>query len=479
MSRARVIATIGPACDNDETIQTMIEEGLDIARLNYSHGDFPSKKITYDRLRKFEKKAEKHIGILADLPGPKLRLGRFEGAVPLIGGETVNLCCGVEEGTEGGLPVPWGGLSKDLRDGDPILLADGLVRLEVLSSPEKENQVVTCKIIDGGKITQRKGINVPGTLVNLPAVGPYDKKCLSHALELGVDFVAVSYVRTPEDLLPAREMIKEAGVHTWIIAKIEHPSALNHLEEIVALSDVIMVARGDLGVEIPLEQVPAAQERVILTCLQRGVPVIVATQMLESMVENPRPTRAEVSDVATAIRQGANAVMLSGETAGGNYPLESLKTMVKISNEVTKAISDLPPPPALAEFLSTRAIAQSAVQLAKEIEADHIIVATEHANAAKLVAAFRPNIPVTAMTNRVRACRRTSILPGINAIVVEQQNRSRDTIALATSELWKGGHLNTGDTVVSISGSPQAITGQTSTIRVLDIGKDGRVDNLN
>jgi len=478
MGRTRVVATIGPASDSEEVIRALIDGGMDVARLNYSHGDYAGKNKTYQLLRRIEAESGRPLGILADLPGPKLRLGRFEGHVDLVRGEEIDLVCGREEGLDNGLPVAWGGLSADLKVDDPILLADGLVRLRVISTPNTPNSRVTCVVEDGGKMTQRKGINVPSTLVDLPAVGPYDKECLAHALSLGVDFVAVSYVRTPEDLIPAKEMIEEAGVHTWVIAKIEHPSALKHLIEIVDMADVIMVARGDLGVEIPLEQVPAAQEKIVLTCLQRGKPVIVATQMLESMVENPRPTRAEVSDVATAIRQGASGIMLSGETAGGNHPIAALQTMVKIATAVDEVVSELPPPPALATYKSTRAVASAAVQLAKDINADHMIVATEHGNAAKLVAAYRPEMPVTAMTAHIRAARRTTILPGVHGIVVEQKPRARDTVALAAAALFADGRLNDNDIIVAVSGSPEAITGRTSSIRMLQIGDEGILNDL-
>jgi pyruvate kinase len=478
MGRTRVVATIGPASDSEEVIRALIDGGMDVARLNYSHGDYAGKNKTYQLLRRIEAESGRPLGILADLPGPKLRLGRFEGHVDLVRGEEIDLICGREEGLDNGLPVAWGGLSADLKVDDPILLADGLVRLRVISTPNTPNSRVTCVVEDGGKMTQRKGINVPSTLVDLPAVGPYDKECLAHALSLGVDFVAVSYVRTPEDLIPAKEMIEEAGVHTWVIAKIEHPSALKHLIEIVDMADVIMVARGDLGVEIPLEQVPAAQEKIVLTCLQRGKPVIVATQMLESMVENPRPTRAEVSDVATAIRQGASGIMLSGETAGGNHPIAALQTMVKIATAVDEVVSELPPPPALATYKSTRAVASAAVQLAKDINADHMIVATEHGNAAKLVAAYRPEMPVTAMTAHIRAARRTTILPGVHGIVVEQKPRARDTVALAAAALFADGRLNDNDIIVAVSGSPEAITGRTSSIRMLQIGDEGILNDL-
>ena len=487
--RSRIIATIGPASDNVETLKQMIEGGMDIARLNYSHGDFSGKEKTIQNIRSAEEEAGKYVGLLADLPGPKLRLGTFEGEVVLERGELIDLHCGVPDGLPAQantilgepvktLPVEWDGLSKDLRVGDPVLLSDGLIRLEVLSAPEHIGEVVRCRVEDGGILTERKGINVPRTLVKLPAVGPHDLDCLEHALSQNVDFVAVSYVRSAGDLEPARERIKQAGVHTWIVAKIEHPAALKDLNAIVEAADVVMVARGDLGVEIPLEEVPAAQERIVSACLERGTPVVVATQMLESMVNHARPTRAEVTDVATAIRQHVSAVMLSGETAGGQHPVKAVETMARIAETVDASTADLPEPPALAAYVSTRVIAGAAVDIAQQTNVNHLIVATEHGNAARLMAAHRPRIPIYAMTNRIRAARRTTILPGVEGLLVEEKSRARSTVAEAVRLLYEQKKIKPDEKIVAISGSPQAISGRTSTIRLLQVQKNGELSDL-
>ena len=480
--RSRIIATIGPASDNVETLKQMIEGGMDIARLNYSHGDFSGKEKTIQNIRSAEEEAGKYVGLLADLPGPKLRLGTFEGEVVLERGELIDLHCGVPDGLPAqantilGEPVKT--LPVDLRVGDPVLLSDGLIRLEVLSAPEHIGEVVRCRVEDGGILTERKGINVPRTLVKLPAVGPHDLDCLEHALSQNVDFVAVSYVRSADDLEPARERIKEAGVHTWIVAKIEHPAALKDLNAIVEAADVVMVARGDLGVEIPLEEVPAAQERIVSACLERGTPVVVATQMLESMVNHARPTRAEVTDVATAIRQHVSAVMLSGETAGGQHPVKAVETMARIAETVDASTADLPEPPALAAYVSTRVIAGAAVDIARQTNVNHLIVATEHGNAARLMAAHRPRIPIYAMTNRIRAARRTTILPGVEGLLVEEKSRARSTVAEAVRLLYEQKKIKPDEKIVAISGSPQAISGRTSTIRLLQVQKDGELSDL-
>ncbi len=370
MRRTRIVATIGPACDDYETLKSLLEAGVDVCRFNYSHGEPEDKTELYHRLRSIEDELGRPTCILADLPGPKLRLGNFPEVELLEEGAEIVLHCGVAHleatnGTE--FPVEYGGLSAELKPGDPILVADGLIRLTVLTTPGEPNGKVRCKVEDGGPISSRKGVNVPGTLVDLPAIGPKDKAALQHALENGADYIAVSYVRTADDLIPAKEAVAEASMHVPVLAKIEHPVALENLDTILDVADAVMVARGDLGVEIPLENVPVVQQRIIDKALQRGMPVIVATQMLDSMTFQPRPTRAEVSDVSTAIRHGATGVMLSGETASGTYPLETVQTMARIVKATEDGLDDYDlRPTSLAQFRSTRAVAHAGVELARK-----------------------------------------------------------------------------------------------------------------
>jgi len=374
------------------------------------------------------------------------------------------------------LPVEYAGLSSELNVNDPVLIADGLIRLVVTQTKGKSAGIVTCVVDDGGPVSARKGINVPGTMVDLPAIGPHDKLALEHALQHGADYIAVSYVRTAADLLPVREAIKKVGQHVPIIAKIEHPAALENLEEILDVADAVMVARGDLGVEIPLEQVPLAQQKIIDGALQRGMPVIVATQMLDSMILNSRPTRAEVSDISNAIRFGATAVMLSGETASGNYPLLSVETMAKIAIATEQGLeSSGASPSGVVRYKTTRAVAHAGVELAKISKAVRLVVATEHGNAPRLVAGHQPGIPITAVSDRIRAARRVQLLPGVDSIIVKEHQRGSDTMQAAVSALLADGRLNLGDRVVAISGSPLAMKGVTSTIRMYRIEKDGTI----
>ena len=479
MRRTRIVATIGPACDDYETLKSLLEAGVDVCRFNYSHGEPGDKTELYHRLRSIEDELGRPTCILADLPGPKLRLGNFPEVELLEEGAEILLHCGAThlEATNGtDFPVEYGGLSAELKPGDPILVNDGLIRLTVLTTPGEANGKVRCRVEDGGPISSRKGVNVPGTLVDLPAIGPKDKAALQHALENGADYIAVSYVRTADDLIPAKEAVAEASMHVPVLAKIEHPVALENLNSILDVADAVMVARGDLGVEIPLENVPVVQQRIIDKALQRGMPVIVATQMLDSMTFQPRPTRAEVSDVSTAIRHGATGVMLSGETASGTYPLETVQTMARIVKATEEGLDDYDlRPTSLAQFRSTRAVAHAGVELAREAEASRIIVATEHGTSPRLVSGYRPNIPVTAVSDRLRALRRTCLLPGVDAVLSKEHERGSKTMKEAVEQLVAQGRIKPGERVVSISGSPRAMRGATSTLRLYKIGESGEI----
>lgn len=479
MRRTRIIATIGPSCDDRASIKSLLEAGMDVCRLNYSHGEPEDKTDLYRLIRDIEDERGQPTCIMADLPGPKLRLGTFPEAAMLHDGSEITLRCGIKhlEETQGStFPVEYGGLSNELQVGDPVLLADGLIRLTVLSTPAEPDGEVRCRVEDGGPISSRKGVNVPGTLVDLPAIGEKDQRAIEHALENGADYIAVSYVRTAEDLLPAKEAVARASMHVPVLAKIEHPSAVENLDSILDVADAVMVARGDLGVEIPLEDVPVVQQQIIDKALERGMPAVVATQMLDSMTLQPRPTRAEVSDVSTAIRHGATGVMLSGETASGKYPLEAVQTMAKIALATEGGLGshDLRPN-ALARFRSTRAVAHAGVELAKEAGAVRIVVATEHGTAPRLVSGYRPNMPVTAVSDRLRALRRTCMLPGVDTILAKEHDRGSKTMKEAVEQLVIQGRISPGDRVVAISGSPLAMRGSTSTLRLYRIGPDGEI----
>jgi pyruvate kinase len=475
MRRTRVVATIGPSSWDSATLQSVFDAGADVFRLNYSHGEAEQKTELYERIRSMENEQRKTC-ILADLPGPKLRLGEFNGVKLLNNGDTVRLLCGKLEHEGDEIPVEYEGLSSDLKPGDSILVADGLIRLSVVKTGGENGSFIDCLVEDGGPVTSRKGINLPGNTIDLPAIGEKDKLALDHALRSGADWIAVSYVRSAEDLRPAKDAVKAAGLHTPIIAKIEHPAALQNLHSILDVADAVMVARGDLGVEIPLERVPLAQQKIIDAGLMRGMVVIVATQMLESMTLNPRPTRAEVSDVSTAIRHGGTAVMLSGETASGNHPVAAVETMVRIATATEEGLATSGGTPgALSKFRSTRAVAHAGVELAKTASAKHIIVATQHGNAPRLVTGYRPDVVVTAVTDRIRAARRMNLLPGVKSIIVEEHERGSQTMQNAIRVIAKDGTIKSGDRIVAISGSPLAMRGATSTVRLYRLEADGSI----
>ena len=469
------MATIGPSSWDSDKLKSVFDAGADVFRLNYSHGEPEQKTELYNRIRSMESE-KRTTCILADLPGPKLRLGEFTGVKLLKNGDQVRLLCGKTEYDGDEIPVEYDGLSAELNKGDAILVADGLIRLSVIEASGERGSYIDCLVEDGGPITSRKGINLPGTLIDLPAIGEKDKLALDHALKCGADWVAVSYVRSAEDLRPARNAINAAGLHTPIIAKIEHPAALDNLHSILEAADGVMVARGDLGVEIPLELVPLAQQKIIDAGLMRGMVVIVATQMLESMTLNPRPTRAEVSDVSTAIRHGGTAVMLSGETASGDHPVAAVETMVKIANATEAGlVSSGGTPGALSKFRSTRAVAHAGVELAKTSGARHILVATQHGNAPRLVAGYMPEIAVTAVTDRMRAARRMNLLPGVKSVIVEENERGSKTMQNAIKLLADEGSIKSGERIVAISGSPLAMRGATSTVRLYRLEADGTI----
>ncbi len=469
------MATIGPASWDPVTLQSVFDAGADVFRLNYSHGEPEQKTELYERIRSMETETRKTC-ILADLPGPKLRLGEFSGVRLLNNGDNIRFLCGkkVHDGNE--LPVEYDGLSSELSPGDSVLIADGLIRLSVVKTGGERGSFVDCLVEDGGPVTSRKGINLPGTTIDLPAIGEKDKLALDHALKTGADWIAVSYVRSAEDLRPAKDAVKAAGLHTPIIAKIEHPAALKNLHSILDTADAVMVARGDLGVEIPLERVPLAQQMIIDAGLMRGMVVIVATQMLESMTLNPRPTRAEVSDVSTAIRQGSTAVMLSGETASGNHPVAAVETMTRIATATEEGLdSSGGTPGVLSKFRSTRAVAHAGVELARASGAKHIIVATQHGNAPRLVTGYRPDVVVTAVTDRIRAARRMNLLPGVQSVIVEEHERGSQTMQNAIRMIAEEGSIKAGDRIVAISGSPLAMRGATSTVRLYRMEADGSI----
>jgi pyruvate kinase len=409
MQRVKIVATIGPASSGPEVIGRLIAEGVDVMRLNFSHGTHADHRAVFGTVRAEAERAGVHVGILADLCGPKIRTGVIEGgAVELVEGAAIEITTEDVIGTEARVSTSYAALPDDVGPGDRILIDDGLLELEV---EEVRDRIVRCKVTVGGTLKDRKGMNIPGTPLSTPALTAKDREDLAFARELGVDFFALSFVRRPEDVLEAKALAGPIPV----IAKIEKPEAIQHLSAIIDVADGLMVARGDLGVEAGAEKVPLLQKRMISEAAVRGLPVIVATQMLDSMIRNPRPTRAEVSDVANAVLDGADAVMLSGETAAGKYPIEAVRTMAAILEEVenSELFERRPPPLRVSERSFSNAIARAAVQTAADLGLRALAVYSETGHSASLVSACRPLATIVGLSRHPEVLRRLALRWGV------------------------------------------------------------------
>jgi pyruvate kinase len=427
--RTKIVATLGPASADAETLRALIRAGVDVFRLNFSHGSHDEHRETFTRVRELAAAEDRPVGVLADLCGPKIRAGRFAGGgIDLARGERVTVTVRDVEGGPGLIPSRYERLAGDLKAGDRILLDDGLIELKVESVAGTE---IACSVVEGGRLKDRKGMNLPGVAVSAPSLTEQDRADAAFALGLGVDFIALSFVRRASDVLDLRALVEERGGGSpGIIAKIEKPEALEDIEAILQVSDGIMVARGDLGVELPPEQVPIVQSQLVDVARRAGRPVIVATQMLESMVKNARPTRAEVSDVSTAVMSGADAVMLSAETASGDHPVRAVEMMDRVARHaegylwgrggfgslvpVTEAAAPLPDDPvAVARIRLEDAVGNATSQLSRDLMVRAIVVFTRSGWSAGMVAAARPQAPVIAVSPEPATRRRINLLWGV------------------------------------------------------------------
>jgi pyruvate kinase len=414
MERVKIIATLGPASSDAATIRNLIEAGMDVARLNFSHGDQALHRRVYEAVREEASRCGSPVAVLADLCGPKIRVGEVEGgAIALIAGREITLTTSPELGNTDRVFSTYEALADDVKPGDPILLDDGKLRLAVVAIEAGE---VRCRVEIGGLLASRKGMNLPGTRLSTPAVTEKDRNDIAFARELDVDYLALSFVRSPDDVIEAKELAGDIPV----IAKIEKPEAVEVREAIVDVADGLMVARGDLGVEAGAEKVPLIQKRLIRDACSVGKPVIVATQMLESMITSPVPTRAEVSDVANAVLDGTDAVMLSGETAIGQYPVEAVKRMVAAVAEVES--SDLfrlqPAHMKFEEYTFSNAIAAASVKASTELRLKALVVYTESGHTAALVSAYRPMTPLVALSQHSKVLRRLNLRWGVRSVAV-------------------------------------------------------------
>lgn len=467
----KILATLGPSSSSPERIRALFEAGADVFRLNFSHGSHADHLERIRTVRALEEATGRPIGLLADLQGPKLRIGTFkEGAVELRPGQTFRLDLNASEGDVTGVQLPHPEILGSLKPGAELLLDDGKLRLKVtgIGVGWAETEVMV-----GGRLTDRKGVNLPNTLVPLSALTPKDRADLEFALENGVDWVALSFVQRPEDLREARALIKDRAA---LLAKIEKPSAVDTLDEIVALCDALMVARGDLGVEMPLQAVPGLQKKIVRAARRAGKPVVVATQMLESMIKAPVPTRAEVSDVATAVYDGADAIMLSAESASGDYPVESVRTMNSIAMQVERdplyrGIMDAEH--ANPENTDSDAITAAARQVADTINAAAIVTYTMSGSTALRAARERPRSPILCLTPLTETARRLTIAWGINAVVSPDAINFADMIAKATSFARSSEMAQPGDNLVVTAGVPFGTPGNTNVLRIARVEAAG------
>ncbi|MGA2827689.1 MAG: pyruvate kinase [Streptosporangiaceae bacterium] len=466
--RAKIVCTLGPATSSAEQIARLVEAGLDVARLNLSHGRYADHEVACARVRAAASAAGRGVGILADLQGPKIRLGTFPGGpVRLCADDEFTVTTEDVPGDRNQGSTTYQGLARDVRTGNRILIDDGRVLLEVTGV---DGPRVRTRVLVGGTISDHKGINLPGVAVSAPALTEKDQADLRWAIDLGVDMIALSFVRRPEDAEVARDVMNECGVRLPLIAKIEKPEAVDALPEIVAAFDGIMVARGDLGVEMPLEQVPVVQKRAIVLAREKARPVIVATQMLESMISAPRPTRAEVSDVATAVDEGADAVMLSAETSVGEYPIEAVATMSRV---ICVAEDDnLRPLSSLTRVPTTTggAIARAAAEVGAIVNARALVAFTMTGETARRLARYRSPIPLLAFTSEPATRSQLALTWGVETFIVPMVDHTNEMVRQVEAVLLDIGRCEKGDKLVIVSGSPLGSPGKTNSLRVHRIG---------
>jgi pyruvate kinase len=472
MKRTKIVATMGPASNTEERLEALIQAGMNVARLNFSHGEHAIHGQTIANVRKVDEKLGTHTALLADLQGPKLRIGELEGGqIDLVKGEELVIRTGKETGTAGVVYTSYMQFARDVKAGEPVLMDDGKLELRVLETDGKGE--VRCEVVHGGVLKPRKGINLPSTAISLPCITEKDAVDLAYALEQDVDWIGLSFVRNTQDIVELRERIEAEGKHTRIIAKIEKPEALEDLDGILEETDAVMIARGDLGVEIPKQEVPLVQKDIIQRCMRLGKPVIVATQMMESMIEASVPTRAEVNDVANAVLDGADAVMLSAETSVGAYPVEAVTAMTDIieSMEGQDRMYYHERPPLSPEddrFISD-SMCYNACRLAKRVNAKAIVTMTFSGYTAVQVSSQRPKAHIFMFTANKRVLAQMSLVWGVSAFPYLKMVSTDHTIADIKFELTKMGAVTDGDFVVHLASMPIADAGMTNMLKLSQV----------
>lgn len=468
MRRAKIVCTLGPATSSMQRIRELVVAGMDVARLNLSHGTYAEHEEIYRRVRRAADESGHGVGVFADLQGPKIRLGHFEErSTRLTTGQAFTITTRDLLGNDKIANTTYAGLPGDVAPGDEVLIDDGRVRLRVT---EVDGYDVHTHVVTGGRISDHKGINLPGVPVSVPAMSAKDVEDLRWALHLAVDFVALSFVRSASDVVDVRKVMDEEGVRVPVIAKIEKPQAIDDLDGIIEAFDGFMVARGDLGVECPLEDVPFLQKRVVDKARRHAKPVIVATQMLESMINSPSPTRAEASDVANAVLDGADAVMLSGETSVGEYPIETVRTMARIVTSTER--HELHHMAAIDWQPRTRGgvVAKAAAEVAHRVDAKYLVAFTQSGDSARRLARYRGSIPILAFTPEVMVRSQLSLTWGVETFLISHVEHTDEMVRQVDEQLLEIGRVEEGDLVVIIAGSPPGIPGSTNALRIHRMG---------
>lgn len=470
MRKTKIVCTIGPASESEERLRELMLAGMNVARFNFSHGTHEEQKIKLQRVLKVREELGLPVATLLDTKGPEIRLRDFEGGrAELIAGNQFILTTEEIMGTAERAAISYKNLKNDISVGTTILIDDGLIEMCV----EKiEGEEIFCRIVNGGFVSNHKGVNVPGAILSMPYISDVDRDDILFGIEQGYEFIAASFARSKEDILELREILKSHGSDMKIIAKIENMQGIQNLEEILAVSDGVMVARGDMGVEIPLEEVPVLQKKMIKLANAQGKHVITATQMLESMIKNPRPTRAEATDIANAIYDGTTAIMLSGESAAGKYPVEAVKTMARIAESAEKDIdyrSRMRRIDGADKSEITTAIAYATCSAAMDLKAAAIITVTMSGFTAEAISRFKPKCPIIGCTVNERVCNQLNLLWGVSPLMLKKENNAEDLFADAVAEAKMAGYVKEGDTVVITAGVPLGIAGKTNMIRVVEV----------
>ena len=468
MRRAKIVCTMGPAVESPENVERLLAAGMNVARLNLSHGSYEEHQVRLDRVRASANKAGKAIAILVDLQGPKIRLGRFEnGPHELARGDIFTITTDEISGTKERASTTYKGLPGDCKAGDRILIDDGKVAVEVIEV--KGSDVVT-KCVEPGAISNNKGLNLPGVAVSVPALSEKDREDLRWGLRAGADFIALSFVRNAKDIDDVHRIMEEEGIKLPVIAKIEKPQAVANLAEIVETFDGIMVARGDLGVEMPIEEVPLVQKRCIELARANAKPVIVATQMLDSMISNSRPTRAESTDCANAVLDGADALMLSGETSVGAFAIEAVQTMARIIERTEEEMLDRIPPLRTAPKSKGGAITKAASEVGQIVNAKFLITFTQSGDSARRMSRLRSAIPMIAITPEAHVFNQLSLSWGVEPMITELVSTTDEMVRQADAIIINSKRAEKGELVVIVAGSPPGIPGSINAMRVHKVG---------